>query len=67
MKMGFEYSESKEWLTLKLHNGIIDSDLSIDFSVAYAAIYEYKFAFAKSVHQLQNLYYALTQTELSYE
>jgi hypothetical protein len=64
VKFGFQYSESKEWLTLVYRDWKIDTDASVDFSIVYADVHQYKFAFARTVHELQNLYFVLTQTEL---
>lgn len=65
VKLGFEYSESKEWLIIKFRVVKFDTDESIDFSIVYADVQGYKFAFAKTVHELQNLYYVVTGVELS--
>jgi len=63
-RLGFQYSESKEWLILKYRVVTFDTDESVGFSIVYASVEGYKFGFAQTVHQLQNLYWCLTGEEL---
>lgn len=63
-RFGFQYSESKEWLILKYRVVTFDTDESVGFSIVYASVEGYKFGFAQTVHQLQNLYWCLTGEEL---
>lgn len=62
LKCGFEYS-SKDWLELKYKNLIFNTDRSVNMSVVYLNTCN-DWLEIKHLHQLQNLYFALTGKEL---
>jgi hypothetical protein len=67
LKFGFNYiDDDSEYLALKYRGFYIHSDDSDNFSIATIKVQDYRITI-KHVHQLQNLYFALTNEELTKE
>jgi hypothetical protein len=66
-KCGFETNmddPENKWLRLKTRNHVFEADESTQFEIVYVDVHGYKVGFAKHLHQLQNLFFALTGQEL---
>ena len=69
LKCGFVSDENKEdnyFVKLKYGNFIFQSDLSVDFREVYLNINKQDII-VEYLHQLQNIYFAITGIELAYE
>ena len=69
LKFGFVSDENKEdnyFVKLKYGNFIFQSDLSVDFRKVYLNINKQDII-VEYLHQLQNIYFAITGFELAYE
>jgi len=67
LKFGFEktnLSGDNEWLRLKWRTLVFEADESEEFAFVHLQIGSHEIAVIQSVHQLQNLFHALTGTEL---
>lgn len=64
LKCGFEY-ETKDWLYLKYIKFNFNTDRSVNMSIVYVNINNRDMGLEiEYLHELQNLYFALTQKEL---